>query len=49
MMRRLQELRTTIWTAKDAGKYNATCRDPIAVANGVYGGFMGPFCDLGEQ
>ena len=49
MMQRLKELRMGIWTAKDASKYNTTCRNAIEVANTMYEGFMGPFCELGTQ
>jgi hypothetical protein len=48
MMARLKQLRQGIWTAKDCSAYNATCQDPVEVANAKYGSFMGPFCLLGD-
>jgi len=49
MMARLTQLKAGIWTAKDASKYNETCLPAVEVANSRYGGFMGPFCLLGEE
>ena len=43
---RSAELAKTIWDSKWTG-YTSSCIDPAAARNEMYGGFIGPFCDIG--
>lgn len=46
MTQRLTELDKTSWVNKWTG-YSSSCIDPGKAMNSLYGGFIGPFCDIG--